>query len=259
MRRMGSRIATLGIEHPEINLVGGFERPGHEKIGQDLGVVLGRGPLGITIKDNLEDIINDAEVVIDFTTPQATLQTLKTVAEHGKAAVVGTTGFSKEDLADIEALSKKIAFVMAPNMSVGVNLLFKILKTVAGVLGDDYDVEIIEAHHRMKKDAPSGTALKLAQVVASALDRDLDEVAVYARKGLIGERSRKEIGIQTIRAGDIVGEHTVMFAGTGERIEITHRASSRDTFASGALRAALWVYGRPPGRYDMLDVLGLKD
>ncbi|RME64954.1 MAG: 4-hydroxy-tetrahydrodipicolinate reductase, partial [Nitrospirae bacterium] len=238
--------------------IGGFERPGHEKVGQDIGVALGKGPLGITIRDNLQELIKDADVVIDFTTPQATLQTLKTVAEHGKAAVIGTTGFSKEDLADIDALAEKIAFVMAPNMSVGVNLLFKVLKTVAEVLGDDYDVEIIEAHHRMKKDAPSGTALKLAQVVADALDRDLDEVAVYARKGLIGERSKKEIGIQTIRAGDIVGEHTVMFAGIGERIEITHRASSRDTFASGALRAALWVYGKPPGRYDMLDVLGLK-
>ncbi len=257
--RMGSRIATLALEHPEINLVGGFERPGHEKIGQDLGTVLGKGPLGITITDNLEQIIKDTEVVIDFTTPQATLQTLKTVTEHSKAAVIGTTGFSKEDLGDIEALAEKIPFVMAPNMSVGVNLLFKILSTVAKVLGDDYDIEIIEAHHRMKKDAPSGTALKLAQVVASALDRDLDEVAVYARKGLIGERTQKEIGIQVIRAGDIVGEHTVMFAGIGERIEITHRASSRDTFAAGALRAALWVYGKSPGKYDMLDVLGLKD
>jgi len=257
--RMGSRIASLSLEHPEIKLIGAFEKPGHAKIGQDLGTILGREPLGITVSDNLEQLIKDTEVVIDFTTPQATLQTLKIVAEYGKAAVIGTTGFSKEDLRDIEAISKKVPFVMAPNMSVGVNLLFKILKKVAEVLGDDYDVEIIEAHHRMKKDAPSGTAIKMAQVIASALDRNLDEVAVYARKGLIGERTKKEIGIQVIRAGDIVGEHTVMFAGIGERIEITHRASSRDTFAAGALRAALWIYGKPPGMYDMLDVLGLKD
>ncbi|HEB76676.1 MAG TPA: 4-hydroxy-tetrahydrodipicolinate reductase, partial [Nitrospirae bacterium] len=188
----------------------------------------------------------------------STIQNLRAASEKGKAMVIGTTGFSKEDLQEISALVRSIPCVMAPNMSVGVNLLFKVLRDVATVLGDDYDIEIIEAHHRMKKDAPSGTAIRLAEVVAGALGRNLDEVAIYARKGLIGERGRKEIGIQTVRGGDIVGEHTVMFAGTGERIEIVHRASSRDTFAAGAVRAALWVYGRSAGLYDMLDVLGLK-
>ncbi len=172
--------------------------------------------------------------------------------------VIGTTGFSKDQIEVLRSLSGEIPLVMAPNMSVGVNLLFKVLKDVARVLGDDYDIEIIEAHHRMKKDAPSGTALKMAQVIADALQRNLDEVGVYARKGIIGERTKQEIGIQTVRAGDIVGEHTVLFGGLGERIEITHKASSRDTFARGALRAAMWVADRKPGLYDMQDVLGLK-
>jgi 4-hydroxy-tetrahydrodipicolinate reductase len=172
--------------------------------------------------------------------------------------VIGTTGFSKEDMKEIDPLIRSIPCVMASNMSTGVNLLLRILQDVARVLDDEYDIEIIEAHHRLKKDAPSGTALKMAQVIADALHRSLDEVAVYTRKGLIGERAKKEIGIQTIRAGDIVGEHTVIFGGLGERIEVTHKASSRDTFARGALRAALWISGKPAGLYDMQDVLGLK-
>jgi 4-hydroxy-tetrahydrodipicolinate reductase len=172
--------------------------------------------------------------------------------------VNGKTGFSKEELEPIKEISKNIPIVLAPNMSVGVNLLLKVLQDIARVLGDDYDIEIVEAHHRLKKDAPSGTAMKMAQVIADAVNRDLDDVAVYARKGLIGERTKKEIGIQTVRAGDIVGEHTVIFGGLGERIEITHKASSRDTFARGALKAALWISGRTSGLYDMQDVLGLK-
>jgi 4-hydroxy-tetrahydrodipicolinate reductase len=172
--------------------------------------------------------------------------------------VIGTTGFTKDDMKEIEPLLKRIPCVMASNMSLGVNLLLKVLQDIARTLGDDYDVEIVEAHHRLKKDAPSGTALKMAQVIADAVGRNLDEVAVYARKGLIGARTRKEIGIQTVRAGDIVGEHTVIFGGLGERIEVIHRASSRDTFARGALKAALWLSGRPAGFYDMQDVLGLR-
>ncbi|MBI4689993.1 MAG: 4-hydroxy-tetrahydrodipicolinate reductase, partial [Nitrospirae bacterium] len=176
----------------------------------------------------------------------------------GKAMIIGTTGLSKDDMKEIEPLTKKIPCVIASNMSTGVNLLLKVLGDVARVLGDEYDIEIVEAHHRLKKDAPSGTALKMAQVIADAVNRNLDEVAVYARKGIIGERTKKEIGIQTVRAGDIVGEHTVLFGGLGERIEITHKASSRDTFARGALRAAIWIAGKPAGLYDMQDVLGLK-
>ena len=256
--RMGGRITALCIEHPELNLVGAFEKKGHEKIGQDIGTILGIGQTNVKLTDDITSLIDKTDVIIDFTSVGSTLQNLRVASEHKKAMVIGTTGFSKEDMKEIEALATGIPCVLAPNMSVGVNLLFKVLEDVAKVLGNDYDIEIIEAHHRMKKDAPSGTALRMAKIIADALDRDLDDVAVYARKGLIGERDQKEIGIQCIRAGDIVGEHTVMFATIGERIEITHKASSRDTFARGAIRAALWIYGRQPGLYDMLDVLNLK-
>ncbi len=256
--RMGRRITALCIEHPGITLAGATERKGHEMVGKDIGVVVGAGETGVKLTDGIEEALDGTDVVIDFTSVGSTLRNLEAASEKGKAMVIGTTGFSREDLQRIQTLTRTIPCVMAPNMSVGINLLLQVLKDVAKVLGDDYDVEIIEAHHRMKKDAPSGTALKLAQVVAEALGRNLDEVAVYTRKGLIGERSRKEIGIQTVRAGDIVGEHTVMFGGMGERVEIIHRASSRDTFARGAIRAALWVHGRKPGLYDMLDVLGLR-
>lgn len=256
--RMGSRITVLSKEYPELKLTGAFEKKGHNAIGKDIGTIVGIGETGIKLSGSLEDIIDNADVIIDFTTPGSTKENLKVASGKGKAMVIGTTGLSKDDMKEIETLTKKIPCVMASNMSTGVNLLLKVLRDVARVLGDEYDIEIIEAHHRLKKDAPSGTALKMAQVIADAANRNLDEVAVYARKGMIGERTRKEIGIQTIRAGDIVGEHTVLFGGLGERIEITHKASSRDTFARGALRAALWISGKPAGLYDMQDVLGLK-
>jgi 4-hydroxy-tetrahydrodipicolinate reductase len=172
--------------------------------------------------------------------------------------VIGTTGFSAAQLEELKSLASQVPCVVSPNMSVGVNLIYKVISEMAKTLGDDYDIEVIEAHHRLKKDAPSGTALKIAEVLANAVNRDLDQVGVYARKGLIGERKKGEIGIQTIRAGDIVGDHTILFGGMGERIEVTHRASSRDTFARGALRAARWVVRQPPGLYDMMDVLGLR-
>ncbi|MEJ2696717.1 MAG: 4-hydroxy-tetrahydrodipicolinate reductase [Candidatus Sulfobium sp.] len=234
--RMGSRIAALSGDYEGLRLAGAFERKGHV--------------------DNEVHLIYD--LIIDFTSVESTKENLRAAAGKGKAMVIGTTGFSTEDIKEIEAVSKSIPCVMASNMSLGVNLLLKVLHDVAGALGDDYDVEIVEAHHRMKKDAPSGTAMKMAQVIANALDRNLDEVAVFARKGIIGARTKREIGIQTIRAGDIVGEHTVIFGGLGERVEITHKASSRDTFARGALKAALWLAGKPAGLYDMQDVLSLK-
>lgn len=258
MGRMGSRITALSREYDDINLTGVFEKKGHKDIGKDIGLLLGIGERGITLEDGLDKVIDKADVIIDFTHTSSTTEHLRLASSKGKAMVIGTTGFSKEELEEIRRLTEKIPCVMAPNMSVGVNLLLKVLKDVATVLGDDYDIEIIEAHHRLKKDAPSGTAMKMAQVIASALNRNLDDVAIYARKGMIGERTKKEIGIQTIRAGDIVGEHTVLFGGLGERIEITHKASSRDTFARGALRAAVWVHGKAPGLYDMQDVLELK-
>ena len=256
--RMGSRIAALSQEYPGLQLAGAFERRGHKDVGEDVGALVGVGSTGILLSDSLESIIESVDLVISFTTVEASLEHLRLASARKKAMVIGTTGFSKEHLAEVAALTKTIPCVMASNMSTGVNLLLKVLQDIARVLGEGYDVEIIEAHHRMKKDAPSGTALKMAQVIADALGRNLDEVAVYARKGIIGERTPREIGIQTIRAGDIVGEHTVLFGGLGERIEVTHKVSSRDTFARGALRAALWVTGKQPGLYDMQDVLGLK-
>jgi 4-hydroxy-tetrahydrodipicolinate reductase len=256
--RMGSRIISLSKEYPGVQLAGALERKGSDGIGKDIGTLLGMGELRVMLSDSLDNIIEAGDVVIDFTAPAATLQNVKIAAGKGKAVVIGTTGLSGSEVEAIRQMSHEIPVVLAPNMSVGVNLLLKVLGDVARVLGDDYDIEIIEAHHRLKKDAPSGTALKMAQVIAEAVQRNLDEVAVYARKGIIGQRSKNEIGIQTVRAGDIVGEHTVLFGGMGERIEITHKVSSRDTFARGALKAALWVTGRKPGLYDMQDVLGLK-
>lgn len=256
--RMGSRITALSKEYEGLQLAGAFERKGHPHIGKDIGPLVGIGNVGVKLVEDLESIVDKVDLIVSFTTVEASLEHLRLASSKGKSMVVGTTGFSKDALKEVSELTKKIPCVMASNMSTGVNLLLKVLKDIARVLGDGYDVEIIEAHHRMKKDAPSGTALKMAQAVAEALNRNLEETAVYARKGIIGERTAKEIGIQTIRAGDIVGEHTVIFGGLGERIEVTHKASSRDTFARGALRAALWVHDKPAGLYDMQDVLGLK-
>ncbi|RJQ53718.1 MAG: 4-hydroxy-tetrahydrodipicolinate reductase [Nitrospiraceae bacterium] len=256
--RMGSRIITLAKDSSEIRLRGALENKNHPAQGKDIGEVIGIGPAGVALTDSIKKITGKADVIIDFSSTSATVECLKLLSEKPVPAVIGTTGFSSDETGYINLYAQKVPCVLAPNMSVGVNLLLKILSDIAKTTGDDYDVEIIEAHHRMKKDAPSGTAMKMAQVIAASLNRDLEETAVYARHGLIGERSRKEIGIQTIRAGDIVGEHTVIFGTPGERIEITHKASSRDTFARGALKAALWVYKQTPGLYDMQDVLGLK-
>ncbi len=256
--RMGARIVALSKEYEGLHLAGAFERPGNGDIGKDIGTLSGIGAAGVILEEGLEKVIERSDVVIDFTNPGATLEHLKLASMKGKAMVIGTTGFSKDQMQEVMRITSDIPCVLAPNMSVGVNLLLRILRDIAKVLGDEYDIEIVEAHHRLKKDAPSGTAIKMAQVIADAIERNLDEVAVYARRGIIGERTRKEIGIQTLRAGDIVGEHTVLFGGLGERIEITHKASSRDTFARGALKAAVWVYGKPAGLYDMQDVLGLK-
>lgn len=256
--RMGSRIGAICSENKDIKIVGGIEKKGHHAVGKDIGLVIGIGELGLKVTDSLNDIISNCDVVIDFTHRESTIETVRVAQTAKKAMVIGTTGLSTEDMDIIKQASSSIPILQAPNMSVGVNLLLRVLKDIAYVLGDDYDVEIVELHHRMKKDAPSGTALKMAQVISESLGRNLDEVAVYARKGIIGERTKKEIGIQTVRAGDIVGEHTVYFGGLGERIEITHKASSRDTFARGAVRAALWIVNQGAGLYDMGDALGLK-
>lgn len=256
--RMGSRIISLSENMDELKLTGALERKAHSDSGKDIGEVIGLGRIGVLISDDINNARENADVIIDFSSPSATIESLKLISGKPVPFVIGTTGFSKDEIEHIRLYAQNTPCVFAPNMSVGVNLLLKVLANIAQVTGDDYDVEIIEAHHRLKKDAPSGTAMKMAQVLASALNRNLDDSAVYERHGLIGERTQKEIGIQTIRAGDIVGEHTVLFGGLGERIEITHKVSNRDTFARGALRAALWVRKQTPGLYDMQDVLGLK-
>ncbi len=256
--RMGGRIAQLVQEAPDLELTAAFERPDHPWVGKDLGQCLGWGPMGKTVAAHLQEVIAAGEVVIDFTFHRASIDHLRTGAEWGKAMVVGSTGFTTEEMQEIETLCRRLPCVLAPNMSVGVNVLFKVVGDLARILGEDFDIEIVEAHHKLKKDAPSGTAMKLAQILAQARSWDLEQAAVYQRKGIIGERRVEEIGIQTLRAGDIIGEHTVLFGGLGERIEVVHRAHNRDTFARGALRAARWVISRGPGIYDMQDVLGLR-
>jgi 4-hydroxy-tetrahydrodipicolinate reductase len=256
--RMGGRIIHMLEEAEGIVLAGAVERPEHPAVGLDVGEVVGLPLKNVPVVGQLAEVLPQGEVLIEFSHPEPSLAHLKEVAAAGKAMVLGTTGLSPGQLAELQALAPRVRLVFAPNMSVGVNLMFKVVADIARVLSEGYDVEIVEAHHRLKKDAPSGTALKLAQVLAHALGRDLDQVGVYSRQGIIGERSKEEIGIQTLRAGDIVGEHTVLFGGIGERLEIIHRAHSRDNFARGAVRAALWVVHQPPGLYDMQDVLGVK-
>ncbi len=256
--RMGKRIINMIHQNPEITLVGAFERADHPAMGQDVGETAGIGGLDIKISGPSDQSLKEADVLIDFTNPEATLENLRMAQGGGVAMVIGTTGIVGDMLEDVKRLASQIRCVMAPNMSVGVNVMFKIVRDMARILGKDYDMEILEVHHRLKKDAPSGTAMRLAQILAEAADRNLEKVAVYERRGMIGERTDEEIGIQTWRAGDITGEHTVMFGGIGERLELIHRAHNRDNFARGAVKAALWVVGQPVGLYDMQDVLGLR-
>jgi 4-hydroxy-tetrahydrodipicolinate reductase len=257
--RMGGIIIQLIRESPDMILSGALEKEGHPAVGQDLGEWLGLGKLNLPIVSELQKLIPGGEIIIDFTFHSASMEHLRLAAASQTAMVIGSTGFTTDEMVEVRQLTQQVPCVLAPNMSVGVNALFKIVGALARILGEGYDLEILEVHHKMKKDAPSGTALKLAQVLAQARSLDLDQAAVYERKGIIGERRPDEIGIQTFRAGDIIGEHTVLFGGLGERIEITHRAHSRDTFARGALRAARWLIGKPNGLYDMQDVLGLKE
>jgi len=256
--RMGRALIEACHQHPQLSLGAATEQSGSSLLGSDAGEMAGFGLMDVILVDDLSRVSGDFDVLIDFTSPAATMRHLDICREAGKAIVIGTTGLSDEQKARISEAAKSIPVVFAPNMSVGVNLSLKLLEMAAKVLGDDVDVEIVEAHHRFKVDAPSGTALRMGEVVADALGRDLKQCAVYGREGQTGERDPKTIGFATIRAGDIVGEHTVMFAGMGERVEITHKASSRMTFANGAVRAAAWLTGRESGLYDMQDVLGLK-
>jgi 4-hydroxy-tetrahydrodipicolinate reductase len=255
---MGSTVVRLSQQFPNIKLVGAIEFSGSLAIGKDAGEIAGVGNVGVTISNEIRPLLNESSVIIDFTQPKASLGFLSAAVKKSASLVLCTTGFSAAELAEIEKLAPQTRVVFSANMSVGVNLLLSILGNVAKTLGDDYDVEIVEVHHRFKKDAPSGTALALGRVVAKALNRDLESVAVSGRKGIAGERTTKEIGLLSVRSGDVVGDHTVIFGGLGERIEFTHRAHSRENFARGALRAAQWLVNQPKGLYSMQDVLGLK-
>jgi 4-hydroxy-tetrahydrodipicolinate reductase len=256
--RMGKTLIEAIQAAEGAQLTAAIERPDSSLIGSDAGELAGIGRNGVAVSADLNAVISDFDVLIDFTVPAATLANLAACAAHGKQIVIGTTGFSAEQKNYLLADSARTAVVMASNYSVGVNLCFKLLDIAARVLGDDVDIEIYEAHHRHKVDAPSGTALRMGEVVAEALGRDLDKVAVYGREGQTGARARDTIGFATVRAGDIVGDHTVMFAADGERVEITHKASSRMSFARGAVRAAQWLKSQPGGLYDMQDVLDLR-
>jgi 4-hydroxy-tetrahydrodipicolinate reductase len=264
--RMGSRIIAClrdtlpdaGADAPALVLAGALEAAGHPALGRDAGEAAGVAATGVTITMDPKAIITRDRILVEFSSPDATLEHLRLVAERGARAVIGTTGFSPAQREEIAGLGTRAPIMLAPNMSVGVTVALRILAEMARALGDDYDVDICEVNHRFKKDAPSGTAMRMAEVVAEALGRDLTKVGVYGRHGLPGERTQKEIAVLSQRSGDVVGEHTVTFGTLGERLELTHRAHNRDTFARGAVRAARWIATQPPGLYSMQDVLGLR-
>ena len=257
--RMGRNLIQATVENDRANLASAAVRSSSPFLNMDAGLVAGIGEVGVTTSSDLEEMAATTNVWIDFTLPEVLADNIDFCVKHQLNMVVGVTGLSQELLEKMEEASKTIAIVFAANFSTGVNLLYKLLEVTSKTIGEECDIEIIEGHHRYKKDAPSGTALALGQVIADSLDRDLDEVAVYGREGETGERDRKTIGFATVRAGDIVGEHTALFADIGERIEITHKASSRLTFAKGAVRAANWLSDKQKGMFDMQDVLGLKE
>ncbi|WP_210395891.1 4-hydroxy-tetrahydrodipicolinate reductase [Motiliproteus sediminis] len=256
--RMGKNLLQAVVAAEGVELGAAIVNPSSSLVGVDVGELIGVGKLGVPASGSLAAVVDQFDVLIDFTTIELTLANLAFCCQHGKQIVIGTTGFNDAQKQQIAAAGESVGVVFAPNMSVGVNLCFKLLEVAAKVLNEDYDIEVIEAHHRHKVDSPSGTALRLGEVVAEALGRDLSECAVYGREGQIGARPAGEIGFATVRAGDVVGDHTVLFATEGERVEITHKASSRMTFAKGAVRAAAWLQQHHKGQFDMQDVLGLR-
>ncbi len=255
--RMGGAVVRVIQQTPGVKLVGGVDRPRSPRIGKDVGELAGVGKLGVPVSDHIGSELKGRVALIDFSRPAASLGYLKESTRKGLPIVIGTTGFTQREWSEVKKLGRRTRALVAPNMSVGINLFLGLLGPVAQALGQEYDVEIVEVHHRFKKDAPSGTALALGRVVAKALRRELDRVGVFGRKGMIGERGRKEIGLLSVRAGDVVGEHSVIFGGLGERLEFVHRAHSRDTFARGAVRAAQWLVRQQKGLYSMQDVLRL--
>lgn len=255
--RMGRMLVTLAATDPALEIRSGFEAPGHRDAGTDLGRVAGIPDVGVPLATALPTGRLDGAVLIDFTAPEASLAHLRAAAEQGFGVVLGTTGFTPEQQKQVEHLAAKVACMQAPNMSLGVTVLLGLVEQAARLLGGGFDIEISETHHRRKKDSPSGTALALARSAAAGRDAKLEDWAVYGREGMVGERPTEQIGIMALRGGDVVGDHTVSFYGTGERVELSHRAQSRECFAAGALRAAAWLGGRAPGLYSMRDVLGL--
>ena len=253
--RMGRLIIQGVTQQADMEIAGAIEYPDHPQIGSDAGVVAGIGEIGVAITGELSDVLGDADVVIEFSKPEATLEHLRQVVDADKAMIIATTGFNADELATVKTLASQIRCVMAPNMSLGVNVMIQALELIAKALGDDYDIEVIEAHHNHKADSPSGTALRLAETVATALERDLDEVGVYGRHGIVGARPKKQIGIHAVRGGDIAGDHTVLFVTEGEQLSVVHRAHSPEAFAKGALRAARWVVDAPRGLHDVSEVL----
>jgi 4-hydroxy-tetrahydrodipicolinate reductase len=256
--KMGSTVVKMISQQSDMKVIAGIESNNHECLGDDLGAVLGLGDIHIPLSFDLADEISSADCVVDFTSPESTLRHLRISAKAEKPTIIGTTGFSEEQVGEIEKLADSVPCILSPNMSIGVNLLFRMAQETAKVLGEDYDIEIIEAHHRQKKDAPSGTARRLGELIAISINKNLKEVGIYGRQGNLGERSEEEIGIHSIRGGDIVGDHTVMFSGLGERVELTHKAHSRETFAVGTIRSIRYIQNANPGLYDMRDVLGLR-
>jgi len=256
--RMGQQVVRTVMVDPKLVFVGGLVRPGQMRINNNVQFTDWCNTSGSVVTENLNQLLEISDVIIDFSTPEASLRNSKECARYGKAMIIGTTGFSREDLTLIRELAQFIPIVHSPNMSVGVNVISKMLQEVAGILGDDFDVEILEAHHRMKKDSPSGTAFYLGEIVAEALGRKLNMVTSYLREGTNVFRAEKEIGMHAVRGGDIIGDHTVYFLGMGEQVEITHRAHSREMFSLGAVKAAKWIVNKEPGLYCMKDVLGLR-
>jgi 4-hydroxy-tetrahydrodipicolinate reductase len=255
--RMGGRIIALAQESGDLAVAAALERPGHPALGADAGETAGVRRLGVPITPDAGTALTRDRVLVEFTAPEPTVEHVRLAAAQGARAVIGTTGLSAAQQAELKTAGARSAILYSPNMSLGVNLAFRVLALMARALGDDYDVEITEIHHRLKKDAPSGTAARMAEVIAEALGRDLGTAGVYGRHGMVGERGPKEIGVHALRGGDVAGEHTVTFAALGERLELTHRAHTRDTFARGALRAVRFIAAAKPGLYSMADVLGL--
>jgi 4-hydroxy-tetrahydrodipicolinate reductase len=255
--RMGRAIIQAAAQNSQVKLAVALDRAGNPLIGQDAAALAGLPAAGVMVTDSLAVVINDFDVLIDFSRPEGTLAVLPLCLKHGKGMIIGTTGFTPEQKAEVAAAAKQIPVCLSANYSIGVNVTLRLLELAAKTLGDDYDVEIVEAHHKHKVDAPSGTALRMGEAVAAGLGRDLKDCAVYERYGNTGARDSKTIGFATVRGGDVIGDHTVMFLGDGERVEISHKATSRMNFSNGAVKAAAWLSGRTPGLYEMRDVLGL--